>query len=128
MSSTAHFGVGGDQANEQSAEWRFGSLFCSCGGLRLHTDTGLMRCQGCGKESSELDETGLVLTAEQQHEKRRVIGDGEVAVAGPTTSARCPDCGHEKAQITLQNTRAADESETRLFTCTSCGYRWREED
>jgi DNA-directed RNA polymerase subunit M len=28
----------------------------------------------------------------------------------------------------MKQIRAADESETRFFTCTECGHKWREDD
>lgn len=54
--------------------------------------------------------------------------DGGEAVPGPTTSVRCPQCGHDRAAYQLQQTRAADEAPTRLYTCIGCSHRWREDD
>ncbi|ERG99251.1 MAG: transcription factor S-II (TFIIS), partial [Haloquadratum sp. J07HQX50] len=39
-----------------------------------------------------------------------------------------PECGHDKARYEMKQIRAADESETRFFTCTECGHKWREDD
>jgi DNA-directed RNA polymerase subunit M len=47
---------------------------------------------------------------------------------GPTTKARCPECGHDRAAYEMKQIRAADESETRFFTCTECDHKWREDD
>jgi len=41
-------------------------------------------------------------------------------------SVICPKCGHQGAHWMLQQTRAADEPETRFYICPKCGYRWRE--
>jgi DNA-directed RNA polymerase subunit M len=47
---------------------------------------------------------------------------------GPTTSATCPECGNDRAFWEMKQIRSADESETRFFTCTECGHKWREDD
>jgi DNA-directed RNA polymerase subunit M len=47
---------------------------------------------------------------------------------GPTTRQRCPECDNERAYYEMKQIRAADESETRFFTCTECGHKWREDD
>lgn len=44
----------------------------------------------------------------------------------PTTSADCPECGHNEAYWWTQQTRASDEPETRFYRCTKCGKTWRE--
>ncbi|MFA5175634.1 MAG: transcription factor S [Candidatus Nanoarchaeia archaeon] len=46
----------------------------------------------------------------------------------PKTKAKCPKCGNKEAYYWLQQTRAADEGETRFFECANskCTYRWRE--
>ena len=46
----------------------------------------------------------------------------------PTTNVICPKCGHGKAEWWLQQTRSADEAETRFFKCLKCRYTWREYD
>jgi len=46
----------------------------------------------------------------------------------PTTNARCPECGNDRAFWEMKQIRAADESETRFFTCTECEHKWREDD
>ena len=46
----------------------------------------------------------------------------------PTTKAVCPECGHTEASWWLQQTRSADEAETRFFKCLKCGHTWREYD
>lgn len=46
----------------------------------------------------------------------------------PTTSVKCPDCGHGTAEWWLRQLRSADESEVRFFRCTKCKHTWREYD
>ena len=37
----------------------------------------------------------------------------------------CPKCGNNEAYWILRQTRASDEPETRIYTCTKCHHRWR---
>ena len=71
--------------------------------------------------------TGETELTEQQEE----TGDrfrGEKTESRPTAEVTCPRCGNDTAYWHLEQTRSADESETRFFECTECGYRWREYD
>lgn len=67
------------------------------------------------------------VTSEQEQDERRADEDDDVEQtrALPKTDATCPDCGHERAYAYLQQTRAADESETRFFICVECDNKWR---
>ena len=38
----------------------------------------------------------------------------------------CEKCGNKAAYYWTQQTRGADEPETRFFKCTKCEYTWRE--
>jgi DNA-directed RNA polymerase subunit M len=44
----------------------------------------------------------------------------------PVIEARCPECEHNEAYYWTQQTRSADEPETRFFKCTKCSHTWRE--
>ena len=61
-------------------------------------------------------------------ENDSVIEKGEDVNTLPTTKAVCPECGHTEASWWLQQTRSADEAETRFFKCLKCGHTWREYD
>ena len=65
---------------------------------------------------------------EKIKENDSVIEKGEDVNTLPTTKAVCPECGHTEASWWLQQTRSADESETRFFKCLKCGHTWREYD
>ncbi len=66
------------------------------------------------------------LTESQEEPTDRFLG--EDAGSRPTTEVTCPRCGNDEAYWHLEQTRSADESETRFFECTECGYKWREYD
>lgn len=44
----------------------------------------------------------------------------------PKIKARCEKCGNDIAYYWTQQTRGADEPETRFFKCTKCKNTWRE--
>jgi DNA-directed RNA polymerase subunit M len=99
------------------------SMFCSCGGLRIPSHD--WECQACGQSGSR-PEPGLSLTTQQEAQEISVIPD--TFYIGPKTTAKCPKCEHDEAYYRLQQTRSADESETRFFTCAHCEHEWREND
>ena len=47
---------------------------------------------------------------------------------GQVTNETCPECGNDKANYELKQTRSADEAPTRIFTCTKCKHTWRAYD
>jgi DNA-directed RNA polymerase subunit M len=65
-------------------------------------------------------------------QESEVIDTSEVDAGeiGPTTTVKCPedDCDSMTARYEMKQIRAADESETRFFTCVECGHKWREDD
>ncbi len=88
-------------------------------------------CGSCGYETlrDEAAEQEMAVTTQGQEESE-IVDTSEVDAEdmGPTTGARCPECGNERAYYEMKQIRAADESETRFFTCTECEHKWREDD
>ena len=84
------------------------------------------------EEESQLDVSFEDITGETElTEEQEALTDrfrGEEDESRPTTQVTCPRCGNDEAYWHLEQTRAADESETRFFECTECGYKWREYD
>lgn len=83
------------------------------------------------EDYSELFEkiTGeTTVTEEQEIESSDKRIRGEESDGRSTTTVICEECGNDKAYYELKQIRAADESETRFFECTECGYKWREDD
>jgi DNA-directed RNA polymerase subunit M len=102
--------------------------FCDDCGSMMKADGDEWVCS-CGyTEARGDDESGM--TTEQSQEESDVVDMSDVGdeAMGPTTKIRCPECGHDRASFQMQQIRSADESETRFFTCTECGYKWREDD
>ncbi|MFW5948250.1 MAG: transcription factor S, partial [Halolamina sp.] len=101
--------------------------FCDDCGSMMKADGNEWVCDNCGATASrdEAEEAGM--TTEQEQEQSDVVDMSDVddEALGPTTEIRCPECGHDRASYELKQIRSADESETRFFTCTECGHKWR---
>jgi len=82
-------------------------LFCSCGFTKALED----------EPSTELRETVGVA------KKIEVLEQVEVH---PKIRIKCEKCKNDIAYYWTQQTRGADEPETRFFKCAKCGYTWRE--
>ena len=97
----------------------------------MKTEGDAWVCGSCGFEKSrnaDVEKETAVTT--QGQESSEVVDTSEVDPGdmGPTTNARCPECSNERAFYEMKQIRAADESETRFFTCTECEHKWREDD
>jgi len=81
-------------------------LFCSCGFTKAS--------EGEAVEIKEISNEG---------KKIEVI---EKLNANPKVRMKCEKCGHGVATYWTQQTRGADEPETRFFRCEKCNNTWRE--
>jgi DNA-directed RNA polymerase subunit M len=100
-------------------------MFCpKCKSL-LFPEEGKLRCRRCDA-IVELDEVSKIanVTTEKESRERVVVEDQYDLL--PKTKVMCPKCDHNEAYWILRQTRAADEPETRIYTCTKCGHKWRE--
>ncbi|MEM1535471.1 MAG: transcription factor S [Candidatus Pacearchaeota archaeon] len=97
--------------------------FCPKCGAVLVKKGNLWACPKGDYKTSEK----IKIESKEIHEKTKIgiVKEGQANVY-PTVTATCPKCGHDKAYFFTIQTRAGDEAETRFFTCTKCGYRWRE--
>ncbi len=81
-----------------------------------------MVCRKCGY-TKEKDIERIIVS--KRRDMNAVIIEDDMELL-PKTNVVCPKCGHNEAYWILRQTRASDEPETRIYTCTKCGYRWRE--
>ena len=81
-------------------------LYCSCGYNKVPEG-----------EATELKETNNSV------KKIEVIENLDVR---PKIKITCEKCQNKIAYYWTQQTRGADEPETRFFKCTKCNYTWRE--
>lgn len=81
-------------------------LFCSCGYTKAPE-----------KETAEIKE--------KVHGNKKVEVIEQVEIH-PKIKIKCERCKNNIAYYWTQQTRGADEPETRFFRCTKCGHTWRE--
>lgn len=74
------------------------------------------------------DVTGEESVTESQEEENNTRIRDEDSDVRSRTEVVCNECGNNTAFYEMKQIRAADESETRFFECTECGYKWREDD
>lgn len=93
----------------------------------MYPKDGKWVCPNCGYEMPIDENKSQEIVAEAKEKEMIVISSEEELKALPyDESVVCPKCGHQGAYWMLQQTRAADEPETRFYICPKCGYRWRE--
>jgi DNA-directed RNA polymerase subunit M len=87
---------------------------------------GKLICRKCDYSMPKSSGGSMVSRTNQLH---RVVPVLEEESSGlPTTTAKCPECGNNRAYWWLRQLRSADESEVRFFRCTKCKKTWREYD
>ena len=97
-------------------------MFCpKCKSLMYPKDDVFV-CKKCGFEKTK---TGSNVVVAKQTKKEVLILEGKIDVL-PKTRVGCPKCRHNEAYWILRQMRGSDEPETRFYTCTKCGYKWRE--
>ncbi len=79
-------------------------------------------CNSCGAKKKK---QGSDVVVEKQKQKETVVLEKKIDIL-PKTRTECPKCGNNEACWILRQTRASDEPETRIFTCTKCEHRWRQ--
>ena len=104
--------------------------FCDECGSMMKTEGDDWVCAACGftKPRNADSEAQMVSTQGQVETEVVDTSDVDAEDMGPTTTADCPTCDNDRAFWDMKQIRSADESETRFFTCTECGHRWREDD
>lgn len=103
--------------------------FCPKCGTVMFPQDEKFHCQKCGYERKITKELiSKYEVSEEVNAKESIIFTDDKVKTLPTTRAICPKCKNKEAFWWLQQTRRADESETRFLRCTACGYTWREYD
>ena len=96
--------------------------FCPKCGSMMRPQDGFYVCVGCGYK----EEIESVTTIREKAEDKTIVVVEEDIATLPTTKIECPKCGNDTAYWRMEQTRAADEPTTRIYTCTKCKYTWRE--
>lgn len=98
--------------------------FCPKCGSIMKPDSnkgGALACGKCGFVSGL--KAGKLTESARQETKIDIAEEREVH---PSVKAECPKCGNDDAVFWTQQTRSADEAETRFYRCTKCKHTWRE--
>ena len=100
-------------------------MFCpNCGSL-MNSASGRQVCPNCGfTKSPGTGSDSKIVT--KGSEKEIIIIREEKQTEPLDSDAVCPKCHEQGAYYLLKQTRSADEPETKFYTCSHCGHRWRD--
>ena len=101
-------------------------LFCpKCGSIMLPQKKGEAKASVC-KCGYTTKEQLTTLKEEIKAKAQRIeVVDSNIETL-PVTEAECPKCKNTKAYFWTQQTRAADEGETKFMRCANCKHTWRD--
>jgi len=100
-------------------------MFCpKCKALMYPKDKFLV-CKKCGFKKEKKDSN--IVVSKQEKKEVTVIENKEDMNVLPKTKIKCPNCDNNEAYWILRQMRGSDEPESRFYTCTKCGYKWRED-
>ncbi|MEK6809360.1 MAG: transcription factor S [Nanoarchaeota archaeon] len=101
-------------------------MFCpTCGSILRPKDKAgkkVLFCS-CGFTKAPDEETAELKEKVKNARKIEVV---EHLETNPKIKMACPKCENKIAYFWTQQTRGADEPETRFFKCTKCNHTWRE--
>lgn len=106
--------------------------FCEkCGNLMIAERVGRKLryvCRVCGHGVTEkrVLSTNIDEMIEEKEPTVPIMERDEDLKQYPKTKVLCPKCENKEAYWFLQQTRGGDEPQTKFFSCTKCGYKWRE--
>ena len=97
-------------------------MFCPKCKILMYPKGDYFICKQCNFKKKK---SGSTIVVSKQKAKEITILEDKVDVL-PKTRVKCAKCGHNEASWILRQMRGSDEPETRFYTCTKCGYTWRE--
>jgi DNA-directed RNA polymerase subunit M len=90
----------------------------------MYPNHEILLCKKCGY-AKEKDKPMVIVTKKQKKEVTVIEKENDSVL--PRTKIKCPHCNHNEAFWILRQMRGSDEPESRFYTCTKCGYKWRED-
>lgn len=100
-------------------------MFCpKCKSLMYPKDDILV-CNKCGYKKEKNGST--VVVSERRKKEVTLIENKDELTVLPKTTISCPTCENDEAYWILRQMRGSDEPESRFYTCTKCGKKWRED-
>mgnify|MGYP001593021821 CR=1 FL=1 len=102
-------------------------MFCpKCGALLRPKDKGTKKIWYCSCGFTKSPEEGDSAEIKEKFDPVKKIEIMENIEVNPKIKITCDKCGNKVAYYWTQQTRGADEPETRFFKCTKCSHTWRE--
>jgi len=102
-------------------------MFCpKCGSLlkpRADKKKKVLACS-CGYTAKDSGSAEIREKIAKDDKHVNVVKEDDSSL--PETDAKCPECGHERANYWTQQTRAGDEPETKFLKCKKCKHVWRD--
>jgi len=100
-------------------------MFCPKCRALMYPKGDLIVCNKCGFKKKK--EGSNIVVSEQNKKEVAVIDDKEKSNVLPKTKIKCPKCENNEAYWIIRQMRGSDEPESRFYTCTKCGHKWRED-
>lgn len=102
-------------------------MFCEeCGSILRPKLKGTKKVLYCSCGFTKDPEGETLSIVEKSADTGRRIEVMEQLETHPKVRVKCSECTNGVAYFWTQQTRAADEPETRFFKCTKCNHTWRE--
>lgn len=99
--------------------------FCPKCKVLMYPDGDDFICRKCGNKKKKKGSN--VVVSHQEEKEVTLIEDKDKTNVLPKTNIKCPKCGNNEAFWILRQMRGSDEPESRFYTCTKCGFKWRED-
>ena len=100
-------------------------MFCPKCKALMYPQNDKFKCRKCGFE--KIKKGSNVVVTKQTKKEMTIIEEDEKIDLLPKTRIKCPKCENNEAFWILRQMRGSDEPESRFFTCTKCGHKWRED-
>ncbi len=100
-------------------------MFCPKCKVLMYPRGESIVCNKCGFEKKKKGKN--VVISKQIKKEVTIIEDKDKIDILPKAKVPCSKCGNNEAFWILRQMRGSDEPETRFFTCTKCGFKWREQ-
>ena len=91
----------------------------------MYPNEGNFVCNKCGFKQKKKGEN--IIVDKQKKKDLTFIEDKDKTNVLPKTRIKCPKCDNHEAFWILRQMRGSDEPESRFYTCTKCGHKWRED-
>lgn len=99
-------------------------MFCPKCRALMYPKQDIFFCNKCGYKTKK--EGSNIVVSKQEKKEVTLIEDKEKGKVLPKTKIKCPKCENNEAYWILRQMRGSDEPESRFYTCTKCGHKWRE--